>query len=112
MPRHNEHNATRRGFPVGELHPGNTETERSAVELRKPTGNVIPNEQPISGATSVRTSNRLSQTAIPEHIEHLIRRRAYELYERRGRMDGHAGEDWRRAEAEILGTVFRRATPG
>jgi len=32
-----------------------------------------------------------------------IRRRAYELYEQRGRADGHCREDWARAEAEIVG---------
>jgi len=31
-----------------------------------------------------------------------IRRRAYELYEDRGRADGHSLEDWKQAEAEVL----------
>lgn len=31
-----------------------------------------------------------------------IRRRAYELYEQRGRTDGHSLEDWAKAEAEML----------
>lgn len=30
-----------------------------------------------------------------------IRRRAYELYEERGREDGHDLDDWLRAEEEI-----------
>jgi hypothetical protein len=30
-----------------------------------------------------------------------IRRRAYELYEQRGKLDGHALDDWLQAEAEI-----------
>lgn len=34
--------------------------------------------------------------------EELIRERAYQLYERRGREDGHDVEDWLEAEAEIL----------
>jgi hypothetical protein len=34
-------------------------------------------------------------------IEEVIRRRAYELYEARGREDGHDLEDWFRAETEI-----------
>ena len=33
--------------------------------------------------------------------EESIRIRAYELYEQRGRDDGHAEEDWLLAEAEI-----------
>jgi hypothetical protein len=31
-----------------------------------------------------------------------VRRRAYKLYEERGKTDGHAVEDWAQAEAEIL----------
>ena len=31
-----------------------------------------------------------------------IRRRAYKLYEERGKADGHALEDWAQAEAESL----------
>lgn len=31
-----------------------------------------------------------------------VRRRAYELYEARGRQDGAAEEDWFRAEQEVL----------
>jgi Protein of unknown function (DUF2934) len=30
-----------------------------------------------------------------------IRRRAYELYEKRGRTDGHALDDWLQAEADL-----------
>ncbi len=39
----------------------------------------------------------------PIHIprEELIRRKAYELYEQRGKLDGHALEDWVRAESEM-----------
>jgi len=35
------------------------------------------------------------------NIQDEIRRRAYELYEQRGREDGHDLEDWLRAEKEI-----------
>jgi hypothetical protein len=34
-------------------------------------------------------------------LEYQIRHRAYELYEERGRKDGHELEDWFRAEEEI-----------
>jgi len=36
-------------------------------------------------------------------IEERIRRRAFELYEQRGRIDGFALDDWLEAEREILG---------
>jgi hypothetical protein len=42
-------------------------------------------------------------------IEERIRLRAYELYEQRGRRDGHAVEDWLRAEAELRGRKSLRA---
>lgn len=42
-------------------------------------------------------------------LEQLIRSRAYELYEERGRADGHDLEDWLRAEAEITRMVARAA---
>ena len=34
-------------------------------------------------------------------LEETIRRKAYELYEERGRQDGFEQEDWARAEAEV-----------
>ena len=37
----------------------------------------------------------------PEQREAQIRQRAYELYEQRGREDGHDLEDWARAEKEL-----------
>ena len=39
-----------------------------------------------------------------ENVEEQIRRRAYELYEARGREDGHDLDDWQQAEAEVKGT--------
>jgi Protein of unknown function (DUF2934) len=38
----------------------------------------------------------------PTDLELEIRRRAYELYERRGYTPGHENEDWLVAEQEIL----------
>jgi hypothetical protein len=35
-------------------------------------------------------------------LEHEIRIRAYELYERRGAREGHALDDWLEAECEVL----------
>ncbi|HKU22550.1 MAG TPA: DUF2934 domain-containing protein [Terriglobales bacterium] len=36
-------------------------------------------------------------------IDERIRRRAYDLYEQRGRLDGHDMDDWLQAEAEMSG---------
>ncbi len=40
-------------------------------------------------------------TSEPQELESQIKLRAYELYEARGREDGHELEDWLRAEKEI-----------
>jgi hypothetical protein len=36
-------------------------------------------------------------------LEHAIRQRAYELYVKRGRVQGHAVDDWLKAETELRG---------
>ena len=43
-------------------------------------------------------------------LEHQIRLRAYELYEARGREDGHELEDWFSAKEELAIKKFRSAT--
>jgi hypothetical protein len=42
-------------------------------------------------------------------LESAIRARAYEIYERRGRYDGYAQDDWLQAEAEVVSRVSRTA---
>ena len=37
----------------------------------------------------------------PQDLDHQIRIRAYQLYEARGREDGHELDDWLRAEEEF-----------
>lgn len=48
-------------------------------------------------------------TSEPHELEHQIRLRAHELYEARGREDGHELEDWLRAEEEIRGSNITAA---
>ena len=43
-------------------------------------------------------------------LERQIQKRAYELYEQRGRTDGHELDDWLQAECEIKGTQANAAT--
>jgi len=45
----------------------------------------------------------------PHELEHQIRVRAHELYEARGREDGHDLNDWLRAEEEIASKKIRTA---
>jgi hypothetical protein len=43
-------------------------------------------------------------------LEYQIRRRAYQLYEARGRKDGHEQEDWFHAKEGITIKKFRTVT--
>ena len=54
-------------------------------------------------------ANRKIAAESHPNLEEQIRRRAYEIYEERGREDGHDMEDWLRAEAEITGTGIKAA---
>lgn len=56
--------------------------------------------EPTQKATDVATDPNLEQN---------IRRRAYVLYEERGREDGRDLDDWLRAEAEITATAAKTA---
>lgn len=47
--------------------------------------------------------NKRVATAESPRIEDEIRKRAYELFEVRGKEVGHELEDWLRAEGEIVG---------
>lgn len=60
----------------------------------------------IATKTSIRpTSSRhpefLKDSASISQAVAAVQTRAYELYEDRGRLDGHAEQDWCQAEAEV-----------
>jgi DNA relaxase NicK len=63
---------------------------------------------------SRRTRERagLSGSSLEIGMEERIRQRAYELYEERGREEGHAEEDWLRAEAEVRKPLSQAAKAG
>lgn len=46
-----------------------------------------------------------------DEIHEAITRRARELWELRGRVDGHAEEDWAQAEAEVMKAMAGASTP-
>ena len=50
-----------------------------------------------------------SVTSDQQELEHQIRLRAQQLYEARGREDGHELDDWLRAEEEITSKKTRTA---
>ena len=53
-------------------------------------------------ANSKPRQPRSIKTAQSSDVENRIRRRAYQLYEQRGSVDGFALDDWLQAEAEVL----------
>jgi len=92
----------------------------TSLEFRTQRGNAVsPVKELRSERTAAATPPSFKVTPIRKqatdisssraYTERIIRERAYELYEERGRQDGHAEEDWLRAEAEVLGAVFRGA---
>lgn len=56
-----------------------------------------------------RTKNKATAFATNPDRDENIRRRAYELYEARGRQDGHDLDDWILAEEEIDATAVKTA---
>ena len=59
-------------------------------------------------AKSKSLGPRSWKRALPSDTEGRLRRRAYELYEQRGRTDGFALDDWLQAECETLGAQKQR----
>jgi len=72
---------------------------------KNPRTNPSTNKQVITmpEATSVPQvrKNGGSSNPTPIDLEIQIRKRAYELYEERGRTPGNENEDWLRAEREV-----------
>jgi len=61
-----------------------------------------------TAAKKPATNGSTSSNGTPD-LSELIRQRAYELYLERGSEDGHAAEDWLRAEAEVRDQKERSA---
>ena len=72
---------------------------RNGRELRNrpvETSAVVP--------TTTDDSSRDARTLVTEPTHSNIARRAYELYEQRGRVDGHDSDDWLSAERDLAGS--------
>lgn len=69
--------------------------QKSEPSKKKPADPVLPDQ----GGRSMPVDPP------PVHAarEETVRRRAYEIYERRGKQDGQAADDWLAAENEITG---------
>jgi hypothetical protein len=60
-----------------------------------------PAAKPAAAKPAAMTSATPTSRSAPTHEE--IALRSYELYLARGSIDGHAEDDWARAEAELQG---------
>ncbi len=63
-------------------------------------------EPPAKPTVSALTEKKNGNASVD--LEAAIRSRAYELYEKRGRRDGFAQDDWLQAETEILSQQRQR----
>jgi len=68
---------------------------------------LVRQEEPTA-QTATKSSSSVRQEKPTPSLEDEIRRRAYALYEQRGRKDGHDVVDWIRAEEEITQKRSRR----
>jgi hypothetical protein len=64
-----------------------------------------PTKRPLAGSRTDRSGS----IKVEVNTEDRIRQRAWDLYEARGREDGHDLEDWLQAEEEIAGIRGRAA---
>lgn len=63
---------------------------------------VTQTASPAATDTEFRTTTEPKKNVVPINLEDEIRRRAYEIFEERGRTPGDEHEDWLRAEREVL----------
>jgi hypothetical protein len=68
------------------------------TKRRKPMVDTVSKKPLPSGATETE-----------KDLKERIRSRAYELYEARGRKDGHDVEDWVHAEQDVMRRAYRVA---
>ncbi len=92
----------------GKAQPKSTVTPINAGKGGE-TRNRVPQPSAVASAAEHKTADRkIADHKTTDHkianqeIVEQIRIRAYELFEQRGRHEGHHHEDWVRAEVEIL----------
>ena len=61
-------------------------------------------------AHTMKETPKPSSLRTEKKLQEQIRRRAYELYEARGRGNGHEIDDWLQAEIDIIGNATSGAT--
>jgi Protein of unknown function (DUF2934) len=75
-------------------------TKKARINVQPP----VPIDAAKSPMSVTKSANAVGTVQDPLEA---IRRRAYELYEQRGRQDGFHEQDWLQAESEILSSRSR-----
>lgn len=70
---------------------------------------VTQSASPAQTDTEFRVTPEVKKNVIPINLEDEIRRRAYEIFEERGRTPGDEHEDWLRAEREVLARYHQQS---
>jgi hypothetical protein len=76
--------------------------EYSSMAKARTAGNGNSPKKRVLTMSAVPNIPGMSRDSSPTDLESEIRRRAYELYERRGCTPGHEHEDWLMAEREVV----------
>lgn len=59
----------------------------------------------MARTTTFRLGKSSNPTMLKEDVNKLIEKKAYELFEKRGRKSGHSMEDWLEAERIVKGKL-------
>ena len=92
---------------------GKAQTKSTVTPINAGKGGEARNRVPQPSAVVSATEHKIAEHKTTDHkianheIVEQIRIRAYELFEQRGRHEGHHHEDWVRAEVEILAKFQR-----
>lgn len=78
------------------------EIKKNGARGRKALTSKPARTQVPTATIEVTKIGRHAGVQLDAGLEDEIRRRAYELYEARGRVEGFDQEDWSQAEAEVL----------
>lgn len=88
-------------------------TTTSRTPRATPNRAVPVSEEPVSTAQATVATARNAVIEGNASIDlDAVRRRAYELYEQRGRLDGYHEQDWYTAEQELRGRKQSRSDNG
>jgi Protein of unknown function (DUF2934) len=88
--------------------PRKTASLKQGAAQKKGATQLPSTVTPIAHTASSGEAHKHALPPMDIEIEEQVRIRAYELFERRGRQEGHDRDDWARAEAEVRAKYQRK----